>query len=261
MSRVEVRLRGVSDVPSGRLALRGAFYSRHGGALARLGRAELDFIQWEIERGLLNPLAGDPPGSAYWRSAQEAVARDAEVASEALAAGISLAGAPEGVVAWAAAIRAPDAARWYAAHNRSLVLGMRAVASAARTESVAEQRFINLALRRVLAAELLVVGAVRRPFRPFARAAADPRVGTVRALTRARWLYPRRYPLPSGWMDHPAQRAWGSAERALAYLLLDPAAARPITDAHLQALFGPVSADELQYPDHVPSIPDEPRSS
>jgi hypothetical protein len=216
----------------------------------------LDFIRWEIGRGLLNPMVDTRPGSPYWRAAQAEVSAEAEGAADLLATPLSAEAAPEGVRAWVAAIRAPTPATWYAAHNRSLVGAMRRVLSTALQESAAEQRFIDDALRRVLLAELLVRGGVRPFLRPLARLAGDPRGPVVRAATRSRLLYPRAYPLPDDWLDRPSRRAARRVEERVLRIALDRGAVDEVAAPHLHALFGANhAANAPSHPRHVPRSP------
>ena len=56
----------VRDDPEGRYQLRVAFYKKYGFAKdsgAGYGTSELAFLRWEIERGVLNPVAAAQPGS------------------------------------------------------------------------------------------------------------------------------------------------------------------------------------------------------
>src|SRR5215210_9044088 len=61
----------VRDDPRGRLALIARTYHGPTGRAPRhlpFRRAALSFMRWQARRGLLNPLDGSPPGSAWWRT-------------------------------------------------------------------------------------------------------------------------------------------------------------------------------------------------
>ncbi len=228
LERASARVKMVREAPEGRLRLREAFYAQHGpGPGAGQGRSELDFIRWQIDRGLLAPLAEG--GSPYWRATQEIVSRDAELASLAHRHG-AVPLSPGGR-AWLRWIERPSAESWYRAHNLSLVHGMRASVDAAREEPELERIFINRALHRVLRAEVLARGGARFGLGWLARRLADPRGPTVRWVTSARWLYPRRYPLRGSL----PRRRW-SLERAAARWLLDPRELAVVGGAHLHVL-------------------------
>lgn len=228
LARAEARVREVEDRPEARLRLRERFYARHAtGPDGGHGRSELDFIRWQIDRGLLRPLARG--GSPYWRATQARVSRDAEQASLALAAGAE--DLPPGPRAWLDWLERPTPERWYRAHNVSLVHGMRDSVDAAGVEPALERLLINRALHRVLRAEVLARGGARFGLGPVARRLADPRGPTVGIVTRASWLYPRRYPL-----EGRLPRLRWSLERALARWVLDAGALEAVSLAHLEVL-------------------------
>ncbi|MCA9604670.1 MAG: hypothetical protein KC619_03685, partial [Myxococcales bacterium] len=72
---------------------------------------------------------------------------------------------------------------------------------------------------------------------PVARRIADPRGPTVRLVTRAPWLYPRRYPL-----EGRLPRVRWSLERTVARWLLDREALEAIGLDHVEVLC-PTSPD------------------
>lgn len=234
LARAEARVSEVEDDPEARLRLRERFYARHAtGPRGGHGRSELDFIRWQIERGLLRPLRAG--GSPYWRATQARVSRDAEHASLALEAGAR--DLPPGPRAWLDWLEGPSPERWYRAHNVSLVHGMRASVEAADAEPEIERRLINRALHRVLRAEVLARGGARFGLGPVVRRIADPRGPTVRLVTRAPWLYPRRYPV-----EGRLPRVRWSLERAVARWLLDRATLEEVSLGHVEVLC-PTSAD------------------
>jgi hypothetical protein len=100
----------VRDHPEGRRELAGRLYSDHtalGGARG-FGRSELAFLDWEIRRGVLNPLDAEQPGSPWWRAVNESLLRDA---------------AETGLIADGGSCEAPPA-RWSFAHLVERFLGI-----------------------------------------------------------------------------------------------------------------------------------------
>ena len=243
------RVEEARDHPWRRRQLRVDFYRRHpSGAGLGHGRSELDFIRWQLVRGTLRPLAAG--GSPYWRTNQERIARDAELAS--LAAETSLdqdqrRELPPGASAWLDWIESPSIERWYAAHNISLVQATAENRAAAHREPAGERAFINEALVRVLLAEVLLAGGMRTPFGPLGVLLADPRGPTVRCLTAAPQLYPRDYPSPlAGASPGALRQLLRLVERELIRGGLDRATLARVTLPRLRALVGSeLSPEEL----------------
>ena len=69
----------VRDDPARRLELASSFYhDRPGHASIRsYRRAEMAFMRWQVRRGLLAAPDAARPGSAWWRSVNEGLLRDA----------------------------------------------------------------------------------------------------------------------------------------------------------------------------------------
>src|SRR5918996_6318432 len=88
----------VRDDPEGRYRLVESFYDAHPvPGPDWYGRSELDFMRWEIERGLLNsPQDRSRPGSPWWRAVNEAIIRDALEAGLLVDAGMWEAAGPAG---------------------------------------------------------------------------------------------------------------------------------------------------------------------
>jgi hypothetical protein len=68
----------VRDSTADRYRLAAEFYGgRHtAGERSRHQRAELSFLRWEIQRGVLNALDRKQPGSRWWRAVSDALLRD-----------------------------------------------------------------------------------------------------------------------------------------------------------------------------------------
>ncbi|MBK8259025.1 MAG: hypothetical protein IPK82_40995 [Polyangiaceae bacterium] len=193
---VAQRVHIVRDDPALRVAARRAFYDRYGfgeRGSGGFGRAEIDFMEWQRNRGLFAREDGRPnSGSPYWRATNECVAIDSEWAAAGWEKGLSTVDAPPAVVPWLQYFAAPTGASWYRAHNTSIVLAMVKHVDAALKETAEERRFINECLYRVIHAEALLSGAL---LGRVGRQLGDPRGPAVRALVQVGMLYPMDYPV------------------------------------------------------------------
>ncbi len=145
-------------------------------------RAALEFMRWQVNRGVLNALDASPPGSVWWRAINERLLRDG-CESVALAGGRAGEPSSPAVRLWLEFIAKPTAQTWYRAHNASIVCGYLEHARLAETENASERFFMNVALLRVLYAHALVAAprlALGR-FAWIARLAGDPRLGMADA--------------------------------------------------------------------------------
>jgi hypothetical protein len=153
-------------------------------------------MRWQARRGVLNPLDGSPPGSAWWRKINERLLRDG-CESVALVGGRDGEPSSQAVGLWLAFIARPSARNWYRAHNASIVSAYLEHRGLAETETQPERFFMNVALGRCLYAHALV-GAPRLAlgrFAPLARVLGDPRLGMAGAFLSLRRVLPHRYPL------------------------------------------------------------------
>jgi hypothetical protein len=159
-------------------------------------RAALSFMRWQAQRGLLNPLDGSPPGSVWWRAANERLLRDG---SEAVCLLRNMAGeaSSHAVRLWLDFGETPTGRNWYRAHNASIVAGYLEHRDLAEEETEAERFFMNVALARVLYAHALV-GAPRLALgrlAPVGPLLGDPRFGMAGLFLSLRRVLPNRYPL------------------------------------------------------------------
>jgi hypothetical protein len=189
----------VRDDPAGRLALMRSQY-RVPPDLDRgylpYRQAASAFMRWQLRRGLLNPMDGPRPGSPWWRAINECLLYDV---GEARALAFGHPGPPTSptVAAWLEFIRHPSAARWYRAHNMSVVAGYLENEHVAAREGRIERFFINLVLVRVLythamvAAPRLALGWLA----PAGRLLGDPRLGMTAVFLSLSRVLPDRYPL------------------------------------------------------------------
>jgi hypothetical protein len=206
-ARATADVTAVVDDPAGRLRLREAFYQRFGfGPGAGFGASELDFLRWEVRRGVLNSPQASAPGSAWWRAVNADLLTQAQCAAYLHDAGA--AAAPDlPTTAWLSYLRAPSASAWYRAHNTSIVSGYLAHAGLAQQESEAEQAFMNIVLYRLLYAQSLVErsapgllsdlqhGHLGRLIGDLERLVADPLLPSVDVIVHLPNFYPASYPL------------------------------------------------------------------
>jgi hypothetical protein len=187
------RVRAVRDDPAGRIALMISSY----GQATTWSRAEVAFARWECDRGVLNPLDADPPGSAWWRTVNEHLLEDAEEARLRLEGDDGLLGSSPAVTRWMEFFTTPSPANWYRAHNSSVASGYVESARLALRENHEEQKLMNLTLMRVLYAQVM---AEQAPLglgmlAHIGRFLADPRSFGIAMVLRVPDFYPRAYPL------------------------------------------------------------------
>jgi hypothetical protein len=132
----------VLDDPEARMRLRASFYERPG-TTDQHGRSELDFMRWEITRGVLAPMRAPKPGSPWWRAVNAAVLFHGALALACEAHGVDLGALDLPTAQWVRYLRARTDAAWWRAHNASILTGYLAGVDLARREIWAEQRFMN----------------------------------------------------------------------------------------------------------------------
>lgn len=188
----------VRDDPARRLALSASFYDLRDGrrAIGRYRRAEMAFMRWQIERGVLAGPGAGRPGSPWWRAVNAYLLRDT-CEARLLAAGHPGDPSRSSVRHWLSFLDAPSASTWYRAHNASIVGGYVAHRGLTAQELPAERLFMDVALLRVLYAHSLVAAprlALGR-LAPLSRVLGDPRLGMAGAFLSLRRVVPSRYPL------------------------------------------------------------------
>ncbi len=220
----EARVGAVCDDPAARLALLARTYHLPTGRPRRhlpFRRAALSFMRWQVDRGVLGPLDGSPPGSVWWRAVNERLLRDG---CESVALSAGLAGEPSSaaVQLWLHFVAKPTGRNWYRAHNASIVGGYLEHRDLAELESAAERFFMNVALGRVLYAHSLNAAprlALGR-FAPLGRLLGDPRLGMAGAFLSLGRVLPDRYPLAQDVQRYIA--AEHRAGRMLDYAVIVP---------------------------------------
>jgi hypothetical protein len=183
----------------------------------RFGLAELSFLRWEIERGVLDDPAAEGGGSYWWRAVNDQLLRD-KLEADLLAGGSAGAASSRNVELWVEFISAPSPATWYRAHNASIVAGYLVHEPLAATELTAECFMMNVALVRVLYAHALAAAPrlALGPFAPAARLLGDPRRQSVRLFLDLRDQFPDEYPL-DGWTLESLIAAEGPLARTIDY--------------------------------------------
>jgi hypothetical protein len=231
----------VREDPAARLALLRSLYEAPPGRPELhlpYRRAALAFMDWELRRGLLNPVDSDAPGSPWWRAINERLLRDtAEARAHVLGLGGPMSSSS---VAWSADfVRRPTARTWYRAHNAIIVRAYLDNRELAQAESRVERFFINLVLVRVLYAHALVA-APRLALSwlwPLAPVLGDPRLSITGMFLSLSRVLPDHYPLPADLEQHAIE------ENGLGRLI-DVGVIRP----RLEALYS-WSAKELSIPE------------
>jgi hypothetical protein len=195
----EAQVAAARDSPEARFALVDRTYHGPTGRAPRhlpFRRAALSFMRWQAQRGLLNPLQASPPGSVWWRAANERLLRDG-CEAVALVGGRSGEPSSQTVRLWLEFVANPTGSNWYRAHNASVVAAYLEHQTLAEAESAPERFFMNVALVRVLFAHTLVAAprlALGR-FAPLSRVLGDPRLGMASVFLSLRRVLPNRYPL------------------------------------------------------------------
>ncbi len=260
----------VADDPAGRLHMREAFYARFGfgaalvvgGQLAAggdsrfgFGRSELDFLRWEMARGVLDPVHGSP----WWRAVNLEFLCASRLAELGHDAGLGPEGAPAAAQAWLHYIAAPSSLSWYRAHNTSIIAGYVARLELAANEPRSEQIFINMVLYRLLYAQGMVEGFA---FGRLGTFLADPELPSVDLLVHLPDFYPRHYPLSTEDMRHVMHRGHSleeAATRCLDEVLIHPQLTRLYQKAagwdQTPALPAWVVRGEPVYPSGTPRHP------
>ena len=244
----EAQVAAARDDPAARVALLARTYQGPNGSAPRhlpYRRAALSFMRWQVQRGVLAPLDGSPPGSVWWRSVNEGLLRDG-CEAVALVGGRSGSPSSPAVALWLDFIATPGARCWYRAHNASIVRAYLEHRRLAEAESPAERFFMNVALVRVLFTHAIVAapGLALGRFGSLGRVLGDPRLGMAGAFLSLRRVLPDRYPLDLDVQSYVADEQ--KLGRLLDYAVIVP---------RLPALYE-WSAEELGEPDLLDLVND-----
>ena len=202
------RVAEVRDRPEARRALLESSYEpRPGGPPLHLRyrRAALAFMDWQLERGLLNPLNDARPGSPWWRTVNERLLRDTYEARARVLGHPGPGSSPSVEPSVRFAVH-PSSRAWYLAHNATIVSAYLDHRELAERENRIERFFINLVLVRLLYAHALVA-APRLALSWLAPAApwlGDPRRAMTGAFLSISRVLPNVYPLKGALDDYIA---------------------------------------------------------
>ncbi|WP_432479089.1 hypothetical protein [Nocardioides sp. GXQ0305] len=198
------RVAEVADSPTARLDLLASSYLPLPGSPPlhrRYRRAATAFMGWQVDRGLLDPVDRERPGSPWWRAVNGRLLLDT---CEARLLVLGHAGPPSSasVAVSADFARQPSVERWYRAHNTTIVTAYLEHRELAERENRVERFFLNLVLVRLLYAHALVAAprlALAR-LAPAARWLGDPRRAMTGLFLSVSRVLPDTYPL-SGDLD------------------------------------------------------------
>ncbi len=171
-----------------------ASYQSLEGEAARYGRAELSFLRWEIQRGVLASPFSARPGSPWWRAINDRLLRD-----KLEAALLGACGEPSrpSVAAWQRFLHQPSPVSWYRAHNASVVDAYLLHEALSLSELSVERFMMNVALLRVMYAHALVE-APRLALGSLSALGpwlGDPRRRSTGIFLDLRNTFPQAYPL------------------------------------------------------------------
>ncbi|WP_051178997.1 hypothetical protein [Nocardia concava] len=178
------QLKGIREDPEARVRAAVAFYPER---LRDFARAEVRFLRWEIERGVMHPHSGSP----WWRAVNDRLLLDK------FEAGAEYAEIGSGPMWWRRFLAAPSPVSWYRAHNRSIISGFLDHEEEARAEPEVERFMMNVTLARVVFTHVLA----ERPalalgrFGWATRSVADPRRSSVGVFLDLHNVFPQGYPL------------------------------------------------------------------
>jgi hypothetical protein len=191
-AEVRALVQSVRDDPEGRLRLRERFYRVYGevaGWPEGFGISELDFLRWEIHRGVLNTT-----GSPWWSQVNLDFLYSSELAGRLYQLDLDPATLPLPVQFWIEYFRRPSEVTWYRAHNGTIVQGYLDYPFLAERESEPEQTFLNIVLYRLLFAQSLT--EEHHPIiAELAHFLANPLSPSVDILVHVPDFYPDHYPL------------------------------------------------------------------
>ncbi|MFD2562337.1 hypothetical protein [Aquimarina rubra] len=216
----------VADDPQGRYKLRYQFYQKYGDPFVKgkegLGNSELAFMEWEIKRGVLNPIQDAYPGSPWWREVNSHFLYVATLAQLIKESGETFTDLPVPVDFWLDFINTPNECSWYRAHNSSIISGYEVADSLAFKENIYEQYFVNIVLYRLLYAQSMVEGV---SFGILGKIFANPRGKAVSIITDIEAFYPSNYPLSKediAYVTHHAHNLPGLIEDIFDLIFIVP---------------------------------------
>jgi hypothetical protein len=202
------RVAQARDSPLGRLDLLRSSYTPNRGSPPihlKYRRAALAFMEWQVERGLLNPPDYKRPGSPWWRAVNERLLLDTCEARLRILGhpGPSRSSSVEPSIRFALD---PSPRTWYLAHNVTIVRAYLDNRELAEKENRVERFFINLVLVRLLYAHALVASPrlALGWLSPLAHWLGDPRRAMTGLFLSVSRVLPNIYPLDGELDDYIA---------------------------------------------------------
>lgn len=195
--KVKESVDSVANDPEGRFKLRKEFYSKYGFGhcwnRSGYGNSELDFLNWEIKRGVLNPLDSNHPGSHWWREVNSEFIYNSELAGAIYESGIKSKSLSNQVQLWIEYIENPNEDTWYRAHNSSIIMAYLNKRFLIYLENYFEIIFVNMVLYRVLYAQAMV--EEKSILGEIGEFIANPIFDSVELIVSLKDFYPLNYPL------------------------------------------------------------------
>ena len=190
--------KAIENSPQKRLAIRQAFYKKHGTSTMldpyNYGDSEIAFLKWEIKRGVFNPLDDlVQAGSPWWRNVNLRFIYFSELAGKVYEEKVTDPSFPPQIQAWLNYLENQSGENWYRAHNTTILEAFNYYLTDARNENNVEQVFLNIILYRLLFAQAMVEDATI--FGELGATLADPKGFSVKLITSLPDFYPTHYPL------------------------------------------------------------------
>jgi uncharacterized protein with NAD-binding domain and iron-sulfur cluster len=210
-SWVPERFRYLINNPDARLQIRKDFYRKFGkdthihDSILKiffrwlthregLGISELEFLEWEIKRNVLNPLHENYPGSPWWRDVNLKFIISSQIAAEIMTGQkVNHEEITNEVGLWIDYIKQRTQRSWYRAHNASIVRAYLDFTDNATKECIYEQAFLNEVLYRLLFAQALIEDDT--VFKGIGEFVANPLLPAVDLMVHLPDFYPDHYPL------------------------------------------------------------------
>ena len=246
----------VKDNAQARYEMREDYYRKYGfveGTEFGYGKSELQFMKWEMKRGVLN--TPDKEGSPWWNSINLEFGFYSELAGLMFEAGCVDPKTAVQVQAWLTYLNDPGPITWFKAHNTTITMCYFNYRDLAYKESVYERIFMNEVFYRLLYAQALVDGKSKN-FKVLGKLLANPAVGAISDFVLVMDdLYPDNYPLTLEDINHILHHG-RSAEvligQIMDYVLIDP----QLTELYEHAMVCNGTPIVMQFiDDHTPIYP------
>lgn len=239
--KVPERFKYLINDPQARYRIRKEFYKKYGqdthilSQLWRLllkwitgneglGRSELDFMKWEIRRGVLNPL--DHPkikGSRWWRDVNLEFIIISQTAADIHEGMLHDYPIDNEIQMWLDYFKQRTGKAWYRAHNATIIKAYFKCREQAHEESKYEQVFMNEVLYRLLFAQAMEEDD--SIFKELGVLGSNPMTPAVDIMVKIPSFYPESYPLTHEeikFIMHKGHGIQGIIEKAFdEYLILE----------------------------------------